>query len=261
METLKTVMLVFGIALVACFVAPWSIGDNLSFSWDVIKGADSTGKLIPLLIGGTGLLAVVLSLLPLTVSARGVAAAFLGIVPVGLQIFLIGDVTWQSMVTFAGFLTLIPGLLLRSEYHGALVARIMVTVGVLCVLAPELVPQGGQLPLVATFKLIGAAAGKAKLLPIIKVVWIVLTLLALLAWLPPPGTAGAKVLAWIFIVQILFDSLVSTILMGELSQLGAMLKSNLFGVLLLPLTLMAWSALNGYGVASVAGKSLEHSEG
>lgn len=258
-ETLKTIMLVFGVVLVACFVSPWSFGDKLAFSWDTIKSSqDSTQKLIPLLIGGTGLLAVVLSLLPLTVSVRGVAAAFLGVVPIGLQAFLLGELSWQGAVGFVGFVTLIPGLLLRSEYHGALAARIMVTIGVLCVLAPLLVPSGDTIPLVGLLKSIGSAPGKAKLIPIIEVVWVLLTLLALLAWLPPPGTAGAKVLAWVFIARPFFDPLVDTLLTADLAQLGPALKAGFFGMLLLPLVLMAWTALNGYGFASVVGKSLEH---
>ena len=261
-DTLKTVMLVYGITLIACFMLPRSLSPEMVFSWTVIKNADSTGKLIPLLIGGTGLLAVILSLLPLTVSARGVAAAFLGIVPFGIQTFLVPeDIGWQGMVVFLGFLCLIPGLLLRSEYHGALVGRIMVTIGVLCVLLPLLVPQGGQILLVTTFKTIGTAAGKAKLLPILDVVWIVLTVLALLAWLPPPGSAGTKILAWIFIVKPLFDVLARTLLSMELGQLPALFKSDLFTLLFMPVALIAWNALEGYGVASVAGKSLEHSEG
>ena len=260
-ETLKTVMLIFGVVLVACFVSPWSF-DKLSFSWDTIKSSkESTEKLIPLLIGGTGLLAVVLSLLPLTVSVRGVAAAFLGMIPIALQTFLLGELSWQGAIGFVGFVTLIPGLLLRSQYHSALAARIMVTIGVLCLLLPYLVPPGDPIPLIGLLKSIGSAPGKAKLLPIIEVVWILLTLLALLAWLPPPGTAGAKVLAWVFIARPFFDPLVTTLLTADLAQLGPALKAGFFLIFLLPLVLMAWTALNGYGCASVIGKSLEHSEG
>ena len=274
-DTLKTIMLVFGIALLACFVMPWSLGDKTLFSWDIIRTQQSTQKLLPLLIGGSGLLAVILSLLPLTVSARGVAAAFLGIVPLGLLYFLLGenmpmqsvflwfaeDIEWQSMVAFIAALTLIAGLLLRSQYHSTLTARVMVTIAVVCILMLNLVPQGGEIPLIAKLKAIGTAAGKAKILPIVDLVWLLFVVLSLLSWLPAPGAAGSKILAWVFITLPLINTLIVTLLKIPTSELGSQIKGAFAVFILFPITLMAWNALLGYGVASVAGKSLEHSEG
>lgn len=255
-ESLKTLMLVFGIAMVACFVLPWAISPKASFSWDTLRSAQGAAKLGPLLIAGTGVLAVVLSLLPLTVQVRGIAAAALGFVPIALSGLVIGSFHWTVLLTLVGALTLVPGLLVRSEYHGAMLGRIMVTVGVACVLLPLLIPQGGSMPLVAMFKSLGALPGKMKVIPIIEVLWFAATLLALLAWLPAPGAAGTKILAWFFIAKPLADSVITTLITAD--PLGATIKAGLALMFWMPITLMAWTALTGYGVASVAGKSLEH---
>ena len=261
-KTLTTVMLIYGGLLILCFVVPWKLSPDLAFSWDVLEKPNlaATSKLMPLMIGGSGLLGVVLALLPLTVSARGVAAAFLGIVPIGLHSFLLSEISWQGVVGFVGILTLISGLLVRSEYYASLTARIMVTIGVLCALVPFLVPVGDSLPIVELFKEIGTAEGKAKVVPILRITWLFITLLALLAWLPSPSSAGAKILAWIFIFQPFIERLSATLIATEPSALVDTAKASLDTFILLPIVWMAWYALTGYGVASVTGKSLEEAE-
>jgi hypothetical protein len=81
-----------------------------------------------------------------------------------------------------------------------------------------------------------------------------LALASLLVWLPPPTGAGALVLAWIFIVWPLAAAILMWLSAGNV---GANLKVNLDGILYVPMATMAWSALIGYGVATVAGKQLE----
>jgi len=257
-ESLKTLMLVFGVLLVACFVAPWAVGEGQTvFSWTFIKNAPNAfGKLQPLLLAGTGVLAVVIGALPLAVGARGIAAALLGIAPVVyVSVGHGGAVSWQSLVVLLGALTLVPGLVLRSQYTGALLARILVTIGVICLLLPLLIPQGGALPIVGMFKMIGAAPGKTKILAILTVVPPVLAVLSLIAWLKAPSRAGAIIFAWIFISLPMVVSLAGWLLNPEI---GASLKANLFGIFYLPIAAMGWAAFIGYGVATAVGKKLEH---
>lgn len=257
-ESLTSIMLVFGILLVACFVLPWSLGEKMAFSWDMIRSApDGKAKLLPLLIGGTGLLSVVLALLPLTVSVRGVAAAFIGLVPLGLMNLFVDGFEWRGLLVVAALITLIPGLLVRSQYHGSLTARVMVTIGVSCALLPLLVPSNDQIPLIEMFKAIGSAPGKAKVTAVLRVVWLLIAVSALLAWLPPPGSAGAHILAWMLIAQAFIDPLIRLFIMTPPGALATTIKGGLFVVLWLPIVLTAWFALTGYGTASIVGKSLE----
>jgi hypothetical protein len=253
-DLLKALMLVFGIALVACFVLPWALAPKVGFSWDVIQAAEGKLKLLPLLIGGTGLLALVLALLPLAVPVRGGAAAAVGFVPLALGALVIGEFHWHSLVMLIGALTLVSGLLVRSAYHSSIVPRIMVTIGVLCLFVPMLVPE---LALIDLFKLVGAVPGKAKVGILIGLLVYVLAIVGLiLTWLPTPSAMGTHIVAWVLIVWPLITSLfVDLALAGEV---GARIKSDMFGLLWSPVTEVAWAALLGYGVATLVGKSLEH---
>lgn len=252
-ESLKTLMLAFGIALVACFVLPWVLAPKVGFSWDVIKMAQGKAKLQPLLIGGTGLLAVVLALLPLTVPVRGIAAAAIGFVPVALMATVLATFHWQSLLLLASALTLVSGLLVRSEYPGSMVPRLMVTMGVACMLVPAFLQDAS---LIDQVKVIGKVPGKEKVAILVNLVPHALALIGLvLTWLPSPGAMGTHVVAWLFIIWPIAESLIDLGLAG--SGAGALIKSDMFHVFWLPITLMAWNALTGYGTASAVGKSLE----
>src|SRR5687768_16688244 len=105
----------------------------------------------------------------------------------------------MSLLSLIGLLTLIPGLLLRSEYRDSIMPRILVTIGALCVLVPLLIPSGDSIPLVNMFKGIIDAEGTGKVMAIISLLPVLLALLSLLAWLPAPASGGAYVFAWLFI--------------------------------------------------------------
>lgn len=257
-DTLGTLMLVLGIALIACFVLPWRLSPDVSFSWSVLAAGPGKLRLSPLLIAGTGVLAVVLSLLPLTVLARGIAAAALGLVPLAILGLVVEPLHWTSPIEVLASATLVSGLLLRSEYSTALTARVLVTVGVVCTLFLWVLPQNGHVPLATAFDSIASAPIRVKIVTIFELLWIVPVLLALLAWLPAPSTGGAKILAWVLITEPVAMSVLRLLVGTPPSGLAEVLKAGLYPQLLAPVALMAWRALTGYGLATVVAKRLEH---
>ena len=253
-ETLKTLMLVFGVLLVACFVAPWRVEPGHTiFSWTIL-GAEgpASGKVMPILFAVTGVLAVVLGALPLATQVRAFAAAGIGLAPT-IYGAVAPPFVWQELIMVIGTVTLVSGLLIRSQYTGAILGRLMATIGAVCVLLVLLIPEGGgDPPLIGAFKALGTNHTVPALILIVPAV---LALVSLLVWLPGPGHAGAHIIAWIWIVWPLVASILGLI-QGE--NIGAALKSSLDGFLYVPMAMMSWAALVGYGVASAAGKQLEH---
>ena len=255
-ESLKTLMLVFGVLLVACFVAPWQVQPGATtFSWSILSSeASVAAKAIPILFVATGALAILLGALPLSTLARGFAAAGIGLAPIVYQA-VAPAFDWRNLITLIGAVTLVAGLLVRSQYTGAMAGRLMATIGAICTLLPLLISVGGAVPLVEMFKALGQGTGQMKVATIITLVPVVLAVLAFLVWLPPPGRAGAHILAWLLIVWPLVASIAMWLLGGDL---GANLKGGLHLILYLPMAGMAWAGLTGYGVATVTGKQLEH---
>ena len=248
-------MLVFGVLLVACFVAPWRVEPGHTiFSWTILgtEGVPASMKVLPILFAVTGVLSVVLGALPLATQVRAFAAAGIGLAP---TIYGVVDppFVWQELISVIGLITLVAGLLIRSQYTGAMLGRLLTTIGVVCVLLPLLIPEGGgDPPLIGAFKMLGT---NHTVPAIILIFPALLALVSLLVWLPGPGHAGAHIIAWIWIVWPLVASILGLI-QGE--NIGAALKSSLDGFLYVPMAMMSWAALVGYGVASAAGKQLEH---
>ncbi|HWN69254.1 MAG TPA: hypothetical protein VNM90_16555 [Haliangium sp.] len=255
---LGTLLLVFGIGLIACFVLPWSIGDEVSFSWTAIAGWPGAAKLAPLLIGITGVLGVVFGLLPLDTVQRGIAAAGTAGLALMLQSMVVNGFSFTGMFGFLTALTLVSGLLLRSEYQAALLPRVLTTVGVVFFLMSLLVPSGGQVPIAAHIGAVGDMPGRMKIVAILTLFWDVVPFLALLCWLPPPGAAGTKVLAWLLITQPVVMSLITGVVQPHEGGLVSGLMGGIYSVFLAPVVAMAWIALLGYGIATVVGKQLEH---
>lgn len=258
-DSIGTLMLVLGIALITCFVLPWRLSPGVAFSWDILIAAPPRQKLEPLLIAGTGVLAVVMSVLALGVLVRGIATAALGFVPLAITSVFLPAFHGTGILQLVAASGLITGLLLRSEYPSALTPRIITTVGVLCALLLLVLPRDGNVPLVALFQTIAGGPIRAKLMAITGLLWAALTLLALLVWLPQPGALPAKILAWTIIAQPLATSLIALFVQTPLGGLGDVLKQQLHGTLLAPLAAVAWGALMGYGAATVVAKRLEHS--
>jgi len=162
-----------------------------------------------------------------------------------------GKFDWRAPATMVGIILAVGGLLVRSQYKGSSVARIVATAGAVMILAVYLIPKGGSVPLVSQLKAIGHAAGKAKPEAFVNVLPFFLAVLTLLVWLPPPSTAGATGIAWTWIVLPVLTALTGII---AAKAIGASLKGNLAGVFWLPIAHTAWLALAGYGLATCLGK-------
>ena len=220
--------------------------------------APGSAKLLPIAIIGSGLVAVILGAVPMGTQVRGVIALLIGLGPM-VALSTVPEFNWRVMVLLVGMVLLVTGLLVRSKYTHAVLGRAIATAGVVIVLAVYLIPENGQLPMVGMFKMLGAAPGKAKLLPIIgpfgvALVPLVVTLACLLVWLPGPGTAGSAILAWTAIVWAIVASLAMLLISGAI---GAALKAGLSEFIYLPVAMSAWLAFAGYGGATLFGKSLE----
>jgi hypothetical protein len=129
----------------------------------------------------------------------------------------------------------------------------MVTLGVIAVLLPMVVPAEGRLPLVDLFKVVIDAPGKAKVEPLIQLAKIVILVLSLLAWLPAPATGGAKVFAWILLLWPALQAITGLILSDRIGD--AITQAP--GTVLLWAVGTAYAVLVGYGLATVIGKKLE----
>ncbi len=257
-DGLRTCLIIFGVLLLAAFVVPMTIKPAMTFRWDALKGeGDALAKFDQIYLAAAGVLALVFGLVPLATVPRGALAAVLGVVPltIGLVNHLKGPkVEWQVLVGFVGALTLVAGLLLRNEYRSAVLGRILATVGALTILLPLLVPHGGVIPIKGVFTMLTDAPGKAKVGAIIALLPAVLAVASLLVWLPAPSSAGAKVIAWLFILLGVIAGYTMLLVNGHLADV---LKASPNTALLSGWVTAAWSALLGYGLATVFGKNLE----
>ena len=83
-ESLRTIVLVFGVLLIACFVAPWGVVDGSpTFAWSLItvERMPLSAKLVPLLFPVTGALALLAGLALRGSGARAVVATIAGATP------------------------------------------------------------------------------------------------------------------------------------------------------------------------------------
>jgi hypothetical protein len=257
--SLKILMMVFGLLLIVGWVAPHSVAGDTIFSWTALGKQPNAMRIENFMILGTGLLAITMALTPVEVAMRGAAAALLGLAPLIFLLVGKGKVAeWQTFVTFLAPLPLIGGLLVRAQYRSSIVGRLMTTIGSIGVLLLYVIPMkqyGDKMLLVEGFKAIGDAEGRFKLGAIANMLPLIMAVVSLLVWLPATTSAGATVLAWIWIV-------LPAILLWTIWAIGSdpvdALKASLKGVLWMPIALIAWNTFFGYGTATLAGKQLEH---
>ena len=262
-DGIKIVLIAFGLALLIAGALPFSIDPKLTFRWDALsaEGVPALAKFQLIYVGAAAILALVFGLVPLATVPRGALAAMLGLVPIVLALVMYlkdaKEIEWQKLVAFGAVVTLVPGLMLRQEYRAQILPRILVTIGALCVIVPLVVPVGGGDPPVATmFEAVGDAPGKLKVVAIVNLLPVVLAVVALLCWLPPPTSAGAKTLAWLMILTAVITTYSLLLVNGKL---GDVIKANPNAALMTGWVAAAWTAFIGYGVATIFGKNLEHS--
>lgn len=250
-DALPLLMIVWGIATLVAFATPINLSP-LAFNWDIILHGEGKQKIPMLVIAAVGLLGVVLGAIPMVSVPRGILATLLGLSVFVVPIVLAGDLPpWQLLVPMIGVLLLLPGLLLRNEYVEALLPRVLVTIGVLGVLAPFLIPEHGGIPLVELFKAV--IGGHIHGSEIIALASIVFATINLLVWMPGPATAGGKVFAWIWMLAPLVVMVFGLIDAGHIGDIA----THTPGMLLMWVPVTTCAVFLGYGLATVFGKQLE----
>jgi len=258
-DGIRTVLIVFGVLLLAAFAVPMATEPSMAFRWDMISALDALGKFDHIYLAAAGVLALVFAMVPLGTVPRGWLTAILGITPLIIALIQVLKVPdsfdWTIPVKLLGALTLVAGLLLRHEYRSQTLPRLLTTIGALCVILPWLIPDvDGDLAIKGAFDLISNAPGKAKLPAILRLLPLVLAVFALLCWIPAPSSAGAKVIAWLFILSGVITAYTNLLVAGHLAD-AVKLAPN--PTLVGPWVGAAWAGFIGYGLATVFGKSLE----
>jgi len=265
-ESLTTQMLVFGVLLIACFVAPWAVGAGKTvFSWSIlsVNGAPFVAKMVPLLLAVTGISSIALGALKLGSSVRAMAAAGIGLSPIVFQMATADPIGWQTIVGALSGILLITGLVVRSRRTTAIHGRILATVGVVGMLALYLVPENDTMLVKMLLDMLADIPGKGKLIPIlgqgvgglvVGLLPLLLTLLCLLVWLPSDGRAGTHILVWMVIFAPLLASLGALAISEDILPA---LKSSLASVFYLPLAGAAWMTLAGFGLGGVISEKIQ----
>jgi hypothetical protein len=257
-DSLRAMMFIWGVLLLAAFATPLTTKPGFTFLWNQILDGAGKARLPPLVIVAVGLLSVIVAVIPMPTAPRGVIATLLGLAGILVPILLIGVPPWQGMLALAGTLLLIPGLVIRSEYVGSMLPRVLVTLGALALLLPLLLPQDGALPLISLFKQVIDLRGSAKVMPALALGGIVIVVIALLfAWLPAPVNGGAKGWAWLLILWSLITHLTGLLLAGHLGDAIAGSPHTSLVTWIYSGLGAAYLVIIGYGLASVLGKQLE----
>ncbi len=270
-NTLRAQLFIWGGILIACFAVPLSLSPLVGM-WDAVIHGEGTAKLGPLILAAVGLLSIVIAAIPMASAPRGLIAAVLGLAGIFVPVLVLGSLPeWQGLLSIGGTLILVPALLVRNEYTESPLPRILITLGALAALAPFLIPEQGTIPLVALFKGLIEAPGELKVVMALFVTYVLVLVVSLLAWMPAPATAGAKVLAWVLLLFPLivhgvgiglsggegidFERNLNPLVLGWAYGGGGVGKASaVIGALGLG---SAYVAISSYGLASVIGKKLE----
>jgi hypothetical protein len=259
-DSLRAMMFLWGVALLAAFATPLRTSPDLVFNWKTILDGAGTARLPPLMLAAVGFLGVVVAFIPMPSAARGLIAGVLGLGGIAVPIALVGVPPWQALAQMIGVIVLIPGLIIRNDYRDSILPRLLVTLGVIGFLLPYLVPQGGAIPLVSVFKALIDLSGSQRVAPILQLAAITLVVISLLAWLPAPATGAAKVWAWFLILWSLITHVTALVLQGHLGDAVSASPYN---------AIVPWIAggaaglgaaylvLVGYGFAALFGRQLE----
>ena len=249
--SLRMWSLVWGILILVTFLVPVRLSP-LTFGFlelgDVF-GSGLRGILTVMMVPLVGLLAIVFGAIPMGTLARGIACAVSGLAFYAVELAFADHLTWQELVDLAAPLLLLTGLILRSGYPGSLLARILVTLGALALIALQVIPMGdGGVPIVDKLSALGSMDTAHLVRTILELVQLVLAVAALLVWLPPTASGAAKPIYFMLLVLIAITPTIGLVLTlgGDVVQSPAALLSwtGLFATL----------GLATYGLAAMFGK-------
>lgn len=258
--SLQMMMLLFGGLLVLAFCVPLRT-DPMVFNWNVVLDAPGTAKIAPLLIGGGGLLALIFGALPMATVPRAIVALVVGLAGVLVPTLLHDIPGWTYFASTLGYMMIVIGLAIRGQFHDSIMPRLVTTIGVVAVLAPQLIPTDYGIPLLAMFKALTAGGdSRILVLGILGIVGFLLVLASLLVWIPG-GSGGATAILWCILAFPLVVFLVGMAVAGGFGEIGRS-----------PAILVAWAtgggehggggmpvaftALLAYGGAATFGKAL-----
>ncbi len=186
---IRVLMALGGLALIGMFFAPQGgTADAMIFSWDILRGAGGMAFISQIYLVAGGLVMLAAALIPLPYLLRALVAILLGVTPLILP--RIGAVYWSGWVTLGVLVFLIAALLHRRRYRGSILARIMVVLGFLAVVAVNVIPMHGAVPVVAVFKSLGSASGIGLVTALLPLYLLLITLLALLMALRGKKSGG-----------------------------------------------------------------------
>lgn len=253
-DSLRLMMFIWGAVALAAFAIPVVTEPSMGFQWDAIIHGAGKAMIPGLIWSAVGVLSIAVAAIPMMSFPRGLLAMVLGLAGIFVPVALAGDFDhWQHLVQIIGAVLIIPALFVRHEYSESLVARVFVTIGVVFTLVPYLIPDHGQIPLVLIVKALLEGKNHMEIV-LIELAHIVIAVLCLLAWMPGPATAGAKIFAWILILFPIAELLLAVL--GGRGGIGdAITKTP--GMLMMWAPGVLYSVLVGYGGATVIGKQLE----
>lgn len=266
-ESLITILLVFGVLLIACFVAPWSIGSGKTptvFAWSIFSTKDAPlgALIVTSMIALTGLGAIAVGSLRLSTTSRALLGFVIGLVPITAAVAFADTIAWRSIVSYIGTIFVVGALLLRTRYIETIVPRAIAGVAAIMLLALYFIPIGGQIPAMGLLDAISSNPGATKVLPIIGdsvgpltlgILPFTVILLSFLVWLPGSNRGVLTTIAMVLLFAPFVAGLCQPLL-GD--NLVASLKSGLASYLFLPLAGTAWVAMASYGLRGLLDQKL-----
>jgi hypothetical protein len=243
--------LLFGILLVVEFILPTSL-DPLTFKFQRFGGifGAELGVMLGFLSSPMiGVLAILFGVMPMGTAAKGAAAGVLGVAGLAISVAFSGHIVWQDLAGEIGMVALLGGLVIRGGYPSSMIARLLVTLGVLAVLAPFVVPVGNVgIPLHARFSGLRDLELAQPSGTSFELFRLVIVVAALLVWLPGPSSGGAKVFYWAILVTMVAEPLADLVISGGTD----VFKTP--ALLLIWAPMLAIHGLASYGLGALLGK-------
>jgi hypothetical protein len=199
---MRVLMILGGLLLAGLFCAPFSgAGDKLLFSWDLLKGQEGIQFISTIYLAAGGVIFIAAGLLPLPYIIRAMTATLFALAPIGIAMAGVGA-EWRALALFVIVVLLPAALFHRARYRSSILARILVGLGVLGVLATLLIPIGSSVPLVQVFDGLGSVSAEQAIPKLLPLVLLLLAVLSLLAFLPSSMTGLTGIWAVLVILYL-----------------------------------------------------------